>query len=82
MISIDLPPSVIDRIAAQVAEMLGATSNEPEPWIDTDAAAEHLACTRRRIYDLATAGRIPYMRDGKRLLFRRSELDSSLGAMG
>jgi excisionase family DNA binding protein len=51
-----------------------------EPWIDVHGAAEHLACKRRRIYDLVEQGRIPHHRDGSRLLFRRSELDASLAS--
>lgn len=76
---IEMPPNLIERIAAQVAEIIGATNAGPEPWIDTDAAAEHLACNRRRIYDLANQGRIPFARDGRRMLFRRSQIDEALG---
>jgi excisionase family DNA binding protein len=49
-----------------------------EPWIGVRDAAAHLACPRSRIYALVSAGRIPHRKDGSRLLFRRSELDSWL----
>lgn len=80
--SFSLSSDALKVIAAEVASLLATErSDEPEPWIDTDGAAEHLACTRRRIYELANAKRIPFVRDGKRYLFRRSALDASLGVM-
>jgi excisionase family DNA binding protein len=44
--------------------------------------AEHLSCGRSRVYALVSAGRIPYRKDGSRLLFRRSELDGWLAGGG
>lgn len=55
---------------------------EPEPFIGVPEAAEHIACKRRRIYDLVEADRLPHHRDGSRLLFRRSELDAWVSSDG
>ena len=41
-------------------------------------AAEHLACKPQRIYDLVSQERLPFRRDGRRVLFRRSDLDEYL----
>jgi excisionase family DNA binding protein len=49
---------------------------DPDRWLNVDQAAEHLACPPSRIYSLTSANRIPRHRDGSRLLFRASELDS------
>lgn len=78
-----LVDALVDAVARRVVE-LQASPDGPgrgtlvEPWVDADQAAEHLACNRRRIYDLvaqrATNG-IPVRKEGGRLLFRRSELD-------
>jgi excisionase family DNA binding protein len=49
-----------------------------EPWIGVDEAAVHLACRPQRIYDLVSQRRLPFRRDGRRVLFRRSDLDGYL----
>lgn len=49
---------------------------EQTPWLDVQAAAEHLACTPRRIYNLVSEGRLRGARDGRRLLFRVEWLDA------
>jgi excisionase family DNA binding protein len=54
----------------------------PVPWLDVEAAAKHLMCPRSRIYALVSARRIPYHKDGSRLLFRPEELDDWVRAGG
>ena len=44
-------------------------------WVDVQAAAEYLACSPKRIYNLVTDGRLRAARDGRRLLFRVEWLD-------
>jgi excisionase family DNA binding protein len=69
----------VDRLAALVAERLGAAERStPEPWVGVADAAAHLGCKPQRIYDLVHARAIPHRKDGARLLFRRSELDEWL----
>ena len=57
------------RRAEQVAAV------EREPWLNVEQACEHLACSRHRIYRLVSMRRIPFAKEGDRLLFKRSALD-------
>ena len=72
-------PTALERLRELVA---GPEFRIYESWIGVNDAAEHLACKPRRIYDLVEADRIPYHRDGSRLLFRRSELDDWVARCG
>ncbi len=74
--SFDIPDAQLDALVDLVAARLGTP--EAEAWMDVGDAAKHLACSPRRIYTLVSQGRIPHGRDGKRLLFRKSELDAWL----
>lgn len=64
--------------------MLGV---EPKPkatdeprWLNSDQAARYLACSKRRLYDLVMLRKLEPQRDGRRLLFKRSDLDGYLKA--
>lgn len=80
--SIVLGQEFVEAVAVRVAELLAERERAPEPWIGVEAAAEHLACPKSRIYALTSAERIPFTRDGSRLLFRRGELDAWLSDGG
>lgn len=78
-LAITIPDALVDAIAVRVAELLAdklPVQTRAEQWIGVDAAADHLACPRSRVYALASTGRLPHCKDGSRLLFRRSELDN------
>lgn len=81
-LSLSFPDAVVDAIALRVVELLderaALAAQHPEPWIDVDAAAAHIAKPRSRLYDLASQGALPHGRDGRSLLFRRSDLDAYL----
>jgi len=69
----------------QLAELLLPRMQRlAEPLTDDDGrlgaqgAAAYLATTRARIYDLVQLGKLQPQRDGRRLLFRRADLDSYL----
>jgi excisionase family DNA binding protein len=47
-------------------------------WLNAEDAADYLACSRDRLYDLVQVGKIKPSRDGRRLLFRSGELDAYL----
>jgi excisionase family DNA binding protein len=83
-LAIHLSDASLDALAELVAARLGGQqpADAPEPWIGVDAAAEHLACPKSRIYALVSAGRIPHEKDSSRLLFRCSDLDAWLRAGG
>jgi hypothetical protein len=68
----------VDLIADRVVEKLAHQLGHREGWVDVKAAAAHLHCRPRRIYDqVADADRtgIPFGRDGSRLLFKLTALD-------
>jgi excisionase family DNA binding protein len=76
-LTLDIPPEFVEQLAQRAAEILRdqQSASGPEPWLDVQAAADHLSCPKSRIYALVSARRIPHHRDGSRLLFRTDELD-------
>jgi len=76
-LELQLPDELLELLVARAAEQAAEIiSARPEPWVDVETAAQHLACPKSRVYSLVSAGRIPVARDGSRLLFRLSELDA------
>jgi excisionase family DNA binding protein len=68
----------LDRLADALGSRLaGRPGQTPaaDGWLDVEQAAAHLACPKSRLYSLVSARRIPFHKDGSRLLFKRSELD-------
>ena len=45
-----------------------------------DAAATYIGLTRRAIYHMVEAGHLPVIRKGKRLYFRKSELERAFSS--
>lgn len=83
-LALELPAEAIEAIAQRAAEIVQERERDTaiEPWIGVAEAAEHLHCRPQRIYSLVHQGRLQPHRDGSRLLFRRSELDSWLATSG
>lgn len=76
-LAVTFPPELIEAIAQRTAEILADRLDEPsDGWFDADAAAEHLRCPRSRIYELVERRKLRPHRDGRRLLFRRADLDA------
>lgn len=74
-----LPAELIDAIAEKITIRLATdASKTAEPWLGVHEAANYLACSPKRIYDLVATRRLRVARDGRRLLFRRSWLDATL----
>jgi excisionase family DNA binding protein len=73
---VTLTDEQVELIARRAAELLPAPA--PQSWLDTAGAAAHLACTRDRIHDLVALSKLEPRRDGRRLLFRRADLDAYL----
>jgi excisionase family DNA binding protein len=70
----------LDRLAELLAPRLAgrlqaAPSSE---WLNAEQAAAYLACSRGRVYDLVQLGKLTPRRDGRRVLFRRFDLDAYL----
>jgi excisionase family DNA binding protein len=76
-LTIGLPDEALRRIAERIVELIGTRSPEEE-WIGVEAAARHLGCKPARIYYLVGEDRIPHRKEGRRLKFRRSQLDAWL----
>jgi excisionase family DNA binding protein len=74
-VSVSLSDADVERIA-QALRDAGGREFDAEPWYDVDGAAAYLACSRKRIYDLVSQGRLRVGRDGRRLVFRREWLDA------
>jgi excisionase family DNA binding protein len=81
-----VPDGVLHAIALRVAELLRGEEHAHttavgvgEAWLGVQQAAEYLACPVSRIYDLVSLGRLAAHRDGRRLLFRRNDLDAAIG---
>lgn len=74
------PDDWIEQIASRAAEILAARQEDAvvNPWLDTKGAATHLCCGVDRIHDLVQVAKLTPCRDGRRLLFRRVDLDAYL----
>lgn len=67
-----------DADKQDIAERVAALVAAPSPWLNSQQAAEYLACSTQRIHDLVSLGVVRSSRDGRRLLFRREWLDAAL----
>lgn len=67
-----------DLLAPRIADRLAQQDGLPT-WLDAAGAAAYLATSRDRMYDLVALHKLEPGRDGRRLLFRRSDLDAYLG---
>ena len=73
----------LDALATLVAARLGLGGGAASPtWLDTNGAADYLCCSTGRVHDLVALGRLLPGRDGRRLLFRRDDLDAYLEGTG
>jgi excisionase family DNA binding protein len=78
LVHVDLA-ELAERLAPLVAEIIeGAAS----PWLDAREAADYLRCPVSRVRRLTMTGDLPTHRDGRRVLYRRSELDAFIAAGG
>jgi excisionase family DNA binding protein len=76
-----LDDRALDTLADALAPRLAARLNgagEASPWLNAQQAAQHLGCSRGRLYDLVQLHKLEPRRDGRRLLFRRCDLDAYL----
>jgi len=78
-LSLQLPAEVFEELSRQVAEhaaALAAKQLREDRWLELKTAAEYLDCSPRRLYEFVGRDLIPHERDGRRILFLRSELDA------
>jgi excisionase family DNA binding protein len=81
--TIELPDTLLEEIARRAAELIAERQTPAaSPWLDTKSAAEYLCCGTDRIHDLTQLGKLTPRRDGRRLLFKRGDLDDYVEAGG
>jgi excisionase family DNA binding protein len=75
-LELELTDAQLAAIAEKAAELVAEhlERHDRDGFLDVAGAAEFLACKPDRIYALKSAGRIPFYKDGSRLLFDREEL--------
>ena len=78
-LSLTLPDELLEQLAERVADILEQRSRLAETndsrWLTVAEAADYLRCSRQRIYDLRSSGRLSRHGDGGRALIDRQELD-------
>jgi excisionase family DNA binding protein len=76
-----VPEELVEAIAQRVADLLrdaGPPASTADDLLTVEEVAKYLRAARQRVYDLVNSGRLPVVRDGRRLLFRRSVIDAYL----
>ncbi len=77
--ALPLPAELIDALGDRVAErVLERMSDRSSPWLTVDDAASYTGLSKDALYKLTAAKAIPHAKPGKRLLFKREELDAWL----
>jgi excisionase family DNA binding protein len=84
-IGLDLPPELIESLVAKVAERvladLGADATghgTSSPYMTIPEAATYLRCPRQRIDDLLSQRRLTRIKEGRRTLVARAEIETHL----
>lgn len=88
-IAVTLDADQLAALAEHVAELLaargvGTAEHEPtstSPNMTVAEAAEYMRCNRQRIYDLLSQRRLTRVKDGRRTLVRRAEVESYLSGV-
>ena len=79
-LTLTLPPELLEQLVAAVAQRVLLAVPAASPYLSVTEAADYLRCGRQRIYDLTSSGRLPFVKDGSRVLLRRADLDAYLEA--
>jgi excisionase family DNA binding protein len=66
----------LDALAELLAERVQARLGVGSPWLRAPEAAAYLACPESRIRKLTMTRELPAHRDGRRVLYRREDLDA------
>ncbi len=74
----ELLDDLAERVAVRVAALLAEKAVDDSRWLDADQAAAYLGCARTRVYDLVRREKLVARRDGRRMLFRKSDLDAAV----
>ena len=86
-VTLTLPEALLEQIARRAAELTllqlehGGHRNQ-SPYLSITEAAELLRCKRQRIDDLLSRKRLHRIKEGRRTLILRAELEAYLAACG
>jgi excisionase family DNA binding protein len=77
---LDVHPDLVEAIAERAAEIVIERQAEAgaTPYLTVEESAEYMRCKPKRIYDLTSQRRLPFIKDGSRTLLRRVDLDAHL----
>jgi excisionase family DNA binding protein len=67
--------ALLEQVASLVLERL-PKAEPPSPYLTTLEAAEFLRCSRQRIHDHLSAGRLTRLKEGRRTLVWRGEVEA------
>ena len=73
----------LERRVAELEQRLttaAAIGPAPSPYLTIPEAADYLRCSRQRVDDLLSQGRLTRHKDGRRTLVGRAEVESHLAA--
>jgi len=78
-LALEVPSALVEHLAARVADLLAERlPPERDGYIGVEEAAAYIDAPRSRVYELVAAKRVRHYRDGRRVLFRREDLDAVL----
>jgi excisionase family DNA binding protein len=67
-----------ERVDAYIARRLAFDQPSRSPYLTVAESAEYLRCSRQRIYDLLSQGRLTRVKEGSRTLVARAEVEAHL----
>jgi excisionase family DNA binding protein len=76
--TVQLPAELIEEIARRAADILAERVAHTPDYLTPQEAAEYMRCSKQRVYDLTSTGRLPVCKDGARSLYRRVDVDRYL----
>lgn len=83
-VGVEVPPELLDflsevvtgRVLGQLS--VGAARTTPSPYMSIPEAALYLRCSRQRIDDLLSQRRLTRIKEGRRTLVGRDEIEAYL----
>ncbi len=66
-----------ERVEQRLAE-IDARPAEPSPYLSVEETATYMRCSKQRVHDLTSSGRLRRVKDGTRTLLERSEVEQYL----
>jgi excisionase family DNA binding protein len=65
-----------DLVAEHIAVRLDARATQASPWLRLEEAGAYVGLPAEQLRKLVQARRVPHYRPGRRIMFRRDELDA------